>query len=85
MISHGGHLSLVEKWLPTADSLDITIKIAAHEMLHEVVNKQLGIPNTAFTEALFDVLCERQETGLWFAKKWFKQISKFIKEGENQK
>ena len=72
------HFNLVENWVATAKSSDIAIKIATHEMLHETVNQKLLIPNTTFTEALFDVLCGRHEPGLWFAKECFKQISEAL-------
>jgi len=67
-----------QQWLLRAKTEDDASKIVIHETLHEVINDQLGIVNTAFTEALFDFLCGRGYTGLWFAEEFFNQISEAL-------
>jgi hypothetical protein len=72
--------NLVERWIIKSQTQEEAIKIAIHETLREVVNNKLDITNTAFTEALFDALCGRQETGLWFAEECFNKIKRVVKE-----
>lgn len=70
--------NLVDRFLPTSKSFEQAIMISTHEILHEVVNNELEIQNTAFTEALFDVLCGRKQAGLWFGKQCFEAIQKLV-------
>jgi len=51
-------------------------RIATHETLHSVMPK--GMANTVFVEALFDVLCSREQAGLWFAEEAFNKIRRFL-------
>jgi hypothetical protein len=72
----GGKSGLYGSTIRIGGMEDVEKKVT-HESLHAVLDS-LGIPNTTFTEALVDVLSERQRVGLWFGQETFLKIKSFL-------
>lgn len=80
-INFGGRAGIFDGEIYVVPREDVD-KQMIHEVLH-VVFEGLEVSNNTFTEALCDVLCGRDETGLWFAEEAYNVIKGFI-EGEKR-